>query len=47
MLVDSATRDAILFQEVGGLPRRMSDAALTRELTTAWLAYLRVRRGRT
>jgi AcrR family transcriptional regulator len=46
MLVDSATRDAILFQEVGGLPRRMSDAALARELTAAWLAYLGVRRER-
>jgi AcrR family transcriptional regulator len=43
MFVDAATREAILFDDLGALPRRVSDAALTRELAVAWLAYLGVR----
>ena len=44
MFVDAATREAILFDDVA-LPRRLSDAALTRELAAAWLAYLAVRQS--
>lgn len=43
LMVDGATRDAILFDELVPLPRQPSDAALARELTRAWLAYLGVR----
>ncbi len=43
LFVDAATRGAILFDDLGALPRRLSDAALTRELAAAWLAYLGVR----
>jgi hypothetical protein len=47
LFVDGATREAILFGEAARLPGRPSDAALARELTAAWLAYLGVkpRRG--
>jgi AcrR family transcriptional regulator len=43
MFVDAATREAILFDDLGALPRRLSDAALKRELAAAWLAYLSAR----
>jgi AcrR family transcriptional regulator len=46
LFVDAATREAILFDDLGALPRRVSDAVLTRELAAAWLAYLGVRVGR-
>jgi AcrR family transcriptional regulator len=46
LLVDGATREAILFGEAARLPVRLSDAALVRELTTAWLACLGVGRTR-
>jgi AcrR family transcriptional regulator len=42
LLVDGATREAILFGEAARLPGRPSDTALARELTAAWLAYLGV-----
>jgi len=42
LMVDGATRDLILFDELAPLPRKPSDAALARELTRAWLAYLGV-----
>ena len=40
LMVDSAMRDAILFDEVAELPRKPTDALLARELSAAWLAYL-------
>ena len=40
LLVDGATREAILFGESARLPGKPSDAVLARELTAAWLAYL-------
>ena len=43
LMVDSATRDAILFDEVAQVPGKPSDAFLARELSAAWLAYLGVR----
>jgi AcrR family transcriptional regulator len=43
LLVDGATREAILFGEAERLPGRLSDTVLARELTAAWLAYLGVR----
>jgi AcrR family transcriptional regulator len=43
LLVDGATREAILFGEAARLPGKPSDAVLVRELTRAWLAYLGVR----
>jgi AcrR family transcriptional regulator len=43
LLVDGATREAILFGEAERLPGRPSDAVLARELTAAWLAYLGIR----
>jgi hypothetical protein len=43
LLVDGATREAILFGEAERLPGRFSDSVLARELTAAWLAYLGVR----
>jgi AcrR family transcriptional regulator len=43
LLVDGATREAILFGEAARLPGRPTDAVLTRELTAVWLAYLGVR----
>jgi len=43
LMVDAATRDAILFDEVAQVPGKPSDALLARELSAAWLAYLRVR----
>jgi AcrR family transcriptional regulator len=52
MFVDAATREAVLFDDLGALPRRLSHAALTRELAAAWLSYLgaprtlRPRKGR-
>jgi AcrR family transcriptional regulator len=42
LLVDGATREAILFGEAARLPGKPSDAVLTRELSAAWLAYLGV-----
>jgi AcrR family transcriptional regulator len=42
LLVDATTREAILFGEAARLPGRPSDAALARELSRAWLAYLGV-----
>jgi AcrR family transcriptional regulator len=42
LLVDGATREAILFGEAARLPGRPSDAVLARELTAAWLGYLGV-----
>jgi AcrR family transcriptional regulator len=42
-LVDAATREAILFSDARLFPWRLSDAALARELTAAWLALLGVR----
>jgi AcrR family transcriptional regulator len=48
LLVDGATREAILFGEAARLPGRPSDAVLARELTAACLAYLGIApRGRT
>lgn len=48
LLVDAATREAILFDEARLVPGGLSDAVLVRELSAAWLAYLGVkpRRGR-
>jgi AcrR family transcriptional regulator len=46
LLVDAATREAILFGEAGLLPHRISDARLIEELTEAWLAYLGLERRR-
>jgi hypothetical protein len=46
LLVDGATREAILFGEAARLPGKPSDAVLRRELCTAWLAYLGVNPGR-
>jgi AcrR family transcriptional regulator len=46
LLVDGATREAILFGEAARLPGKPSDAVLARELTAAWLAYLGVERPR-
>ncbi len=43
VFVDAATREAILFEDVGALPRPLPDKVLTRELATAWLSYLGVR----
>jgi AcrR family transcriptional regulator len=43
MFVDAATREAILFEDLGARPPRLSNAALTRELAAAWLAYLGAR----
>jgi AcrR family transcriptional regulator len=43
LLVDGATREAILFGEAARLPGKLSDAALARELTSVWLAYLDVK----
>ena len=40
LMVDGATREAILFGEAARLPGKPSDAVLARELTAAWLAYL-------
>jgi AcrR family transcriptional regulator len=40
LFVDAATREAILFDDLGALPRRVSDGSLARELATAWLSYL-------
>ena len=44
LIVDGATREAILFGEAARLPGKPSDAVLARELSAAWLAYLGVRR---
>ena len=46
LLVDGATREAILFGEAARLPGKPSDGVLRRELCAAWLAYLGVRPGR-
>jgi AcrR family transcriptional regulator len=46
LLVDSATREVILFGELVPLPGKASDALLARELIAAWLAYLGVKPGR-
>jgi len=43
LLVDGATREAILFGEAARLPGKPTDAVLARELTLAWLAYLGVK----
>jgi AcrR family transcriptional regulator len=43
MLVDGATREAILFGEAALIPGKPSDTVLARELTSVWLAYLRVK----
>jgi len=45
LLVDSATRDAILFDDVVEVPGKARDAVLARELVAAWLAYLGVQGG--
>jgi AcrR family transcriptional regulator len=42
LFVDGATREAILFGEAARLPGKPTDAALARELSAAWLAYLGV-----
>jgi AcrR family transcriptional regulator len=42
LMVDSATREAILFEEVAQVPGKPSDALLASELSAAWLAYLGV-----
>jgi AcrR family transcriptional regulator len=42
LMVDGATREAILFGEAARMPGKPSDAVLARELTAAWLAYLGV-----
>ena len=42
LMVDGATREAILFGEAARLPGKPSDAVLAHELTAAWLAYLGV-----
>lgn len=44
LMVDAATRDAILFDEVAQVPAKPSDRLLASELSTAWLAYLGVKR---
>jgi AcrR family transcriptional regulator len=44
LLVDGATREAILFGEAARLPGKPGDAVLARELTAAWLAYLGIAR---
>jgi len=44
LLVDGATREAILFGEAARLPGKPSDAVLARELALAWLAYMGVER---
>ena len=46
LMVDSATREAILFDEVAQVPGKPGDAQLARELSAAWLAYLGVRSRR-
>jgi AcrR family transcriptional regulator len=43
MLVDGATREAILFGEADLLPGKPSDALLARELAAVWLGYLGVK----
>ena len=40
LMVDGATREAILFGEAARLHGKPSDAVLARELAAAWLAYL-------
>jgi hypothetical protein len=40
LLVDGATREAILFGEAARLPGKPTDAVLARELTAAWVVYL-------
>ena len=40
LMVDGATREAILFGEAARLPGKPSDAVLARELAAAWVAYL-------
>lgn len=40
LLVDAATREAIVFDEAQLAPGGLSDAVLVRELSAAWLAYL-------
>jgi AcrR family transcriptional regulator len=40
LMVDGATREAILFGEAARLPGKPSDAVLARELAAAWIAYL-------
>jgi len=45
LLVDGATREAILFGEAARLPGKPTDAVLARELSAAWLAYLGVQRS--
>jgi AcrR family transcriptional regulator len=47
LLVDGATREAILFDEAARLPGKPTDAVLARELSAAWLAYLGVAREET
>ena len=47
LLVDGATREAILFGEAARLPGKPTDAVLARELSLAWLAYLGVARKET
>jgi AcrR family transcriptional regulator len=42
LMIDGATREAILFGEAARLRGKPSDAVLARELTAAWLAYLGV-----
>jgi len=42
LMVDGATREAILFGEAARLPGKPTDAMLARELSAAWLAYLGV-----
>src|SRR5262245_4141200 len=46
MLVDGATREAILFGEADLLPGKPSDAVLARELAAVWLGYLGVQTRR-
>lgn len=40
LMVDGATREAILFGEAARLPGKPNDAVLARELAAAWIAYL-------
>jgi AcrR family transcriptional regulator len=47
LIVDGATREAILFGESARLPGKPSDGVVARELSAAWLAYLGVARVET
>jgi hypothetical protein len=42
-LADALTREAIVFEEMGLAPARLTDRELTSELVTALRAYLRLK----